>query len=535
MKRDRITYIKNIVFPCLLFSVISGVFTASLIFVFRQMAAAVGGFSESLYDFVRQSPQWFPLLFLGAILAGVLSWLFLKYIPDCRGGGIPTAIAQLRGLIPFRWLSSILGVFASSMLTFLCGIPLGSEGPGVQIGAAVGRGTVRLLGRKNPSWDRYIMTGGACAGFAAVTGAPISGILFGMEEAHRRFSPMLFMVSSVSVLSGAAAMELFCNLSRTHWEMFPFLSYPELPLNYLWTALIVGLVCGLFSVVFSKLYRMVLENIKKLEKFPFFLRVISVFAIVAVCGFFFRDSVGSGHTIVESLLENQGGGWIALFALLILRALLLIFANNVGITGGLFVPSLAIGAILGFLCGKGFIVLEFVPEEYLGVFVIVGMASFLGSSSHIPLTATVFAVEALSGLQNILPIALGVAIAYFILEIAGDESFTETVIEGKVEAVHAGKTPHTVDTALVVRHGSFVVGKEIRDILWPPNFTVTTHFRDPAVRHRYGGCMEEGDVLYVHYKTYDDEATVRDLEHLVGVRGEVPLPKDSDGGDVPQF
>ena len=71
-----------------------------------------------------------------------------------------------------------------SLLSFLMGVPLGNEGPSVQIGTAVGRGTTRIALRKRFAWDRYSMTGGACAGFAVATGAPISGILFAVEEAH---------------------------------------------------------------------------------------------------------------------------------------------------------------------------------------------------------------------------------------------------------------------------------------------------------------------------------------------------------------
>ena len=170
MHTNRSTYIKNILLPCLLFSVITGIFTGTLIFLFKAAASFVIGKSEELYAVVRSQPGHIPLFILGIALVGLSSAVLLRCVPDARGGGIPTAIAILRGLIPFCWVKTIVFVFASSMLTYFGGVPLGNEGPSVQMGTAVGRGTVSLFTRKNQAWDRYIMTGGACAGVAAATG-----------------------------------------------------------------------------------------------------------------------------------------------------------------------------------------------------------------------------------------------------------------------------------------------------------------------------------------------------------------------------
>ena len=125
----------------------------------------------------------------------------------------------MRGVLSVRWLTCLLGVFFSSLITYLGGIPLGTEGPSVQMGTAVGKGTVRLLGRRHLAWDRYVMTGGAGAGFAAATGAPLTGILFAFEEAHERFSPMLLMVSAMTVASGSLTAEFLFSLTGDSWEM----------------------------------------------------------------------------------------------------------------------------------------------------------------------------------------------------------------------------------------------------------------------------------------------------------------------------
>ena len=499
---------------------VTGVATGSLIFGFKVAANQIIEVSEKIYTFVRANPQWLPLLLLGAAVLGALAAWILYWEPNCRGGGIPTAIAQLRGLLSFRWLRSLILVFVSSMLTYLCGIPLGNEGPSVQMGTAVGRGAVRIFGRKNLAWDRYIMTGGACAGFATATGAPLTGILFAFEEAHRRFSPMLFMVSASTVIFGSATGEALCQWTGMDGRLFSFTVDAVLPLSSLWAPLLVGLLCGGVAIAFTRVYRAVWDLVKKLgRRIPYRLMTFSVFVLIALIGFFYRDAQGSGHEIIHHLLEGQGV-WYLLPICFVLRAVLLIVANNIGVTGGLFVPSLAFGAILGFVCAKGLVTLGLLGEEYTVILTTVGMASFLGASSRIPLTAVAFAVEALCGLSNILPVAVGVTFAYLVIEVVGIEGFSETVIAGRVERERKGKTPQIVETDVVVQPGAFVVGKEVRNILWPPSCVILSVYRNPDRKDRHFGGMDVGDTLHVHYTTYDPIATMESLEHLVG-----PQPK----------
>ncbi len=516
MKNDRLTYIKNIILPCLVFSVITGIFTGALIFLFKICASAVISLSQDIYAFVRTEPIYLPLLVLGAAAIALLSALILKLSHNCRGGGIPTAVAILRGLITFHWLKSIFMLFASAMLTYLGGIPLGNEGPSVQMGTAVGRGTVRIFGKKNEAWDRYIMTGGACAGFAAATGAPISGIFFALEEAHRRFSPMICMVASTAVIAGTATMEFLCSLAGISSSMFSFTADSVLPLKYIWSQVAVGVVCGVSAILFTKLYRSVSVVIgTKLHKLPFTVKIVTVFVLVSLIGFVSADCLGSGHSLIEAVAEGHGV-WYLILLYLCVRAILLIVANNAGVTGGLFVPSLAFGAMIGALCGQALTALNLIPDQYFTVTVITGMASFLSASSRTPITAIIFSVEALCGFSNILPITAGVTFAFLVIEAWGITSFTDTVIEGKVKRHNAGKVASVIDTHLTVQRGSFAVGKEIRDILWPPTCTVLSIQKAHGAASGTHGGIEEGDVLHVHYQTYDECHSTKLLEAILG-------------------
>ncbi len=513
MKTNRLIYIKNFLVPCLSYSVAAGLGTGLLIFLFKLCASHVISVSERAYAAVRANPDLLPLLLLGAAAVGLIASLLLTRVPECRGGGIPTSIALLRGIITFRWLRSILSVFFSAMLTYLCGVPLGNEGPSVQMGAAVGRGVVSNA----PAWNRYIMTGGASAGFAAATGAPLTGILFAFEEVHRRFSPLLFLTASLAALTASAVMQLLCPLAGMSAALFSFAPAAALPVKYLWTAAVIGIVAGIVATLFTKCYSLIRRLLRKtLAKIPVFVKVTVIFVLSAAVGFFSERSVGSGHGLVDHLMEGHGVN-LLLFAVLILRAFLLLTATNADVTGGLFVPTLAMGAITGSLTGSVLIATGLLPGEYYSLTVIIGITAFLSASSRTPLMAVAFALETLGGLPNLLPVAVGGTAAFLFIETMGIHDFTDIVVEAKKELAHAGKTEQVLSLELTVAPDSFVVGKEIRDILWPASCTVLSVKRSDDA-HAHGGMvgMGAGDRLLLHCTTYNPEETLLGLEELVG-------------------
>ena len=150
------------------------------------------------------------------------------------------------------------------------------------------------------------------------------------------------------------------------------------------------------------------------------------------------------------------------------------------------------------------------------ILVITGIASFLAAASKTPITAITFAGEALCGLTNILPVTIGVLFAYLTVEGACVTAFNDIILESKVEAAQEGKTPTVFDRFLKVNADSFVIGKEIRDILWPPTCVVLSVTK--AQDRPSGSTLSEDDVLHIHYLAYDIERTNNALEALVGVQ-----------------
>ncbi|MBO5128462.1 MAG: chloride channel protein, partial [Clostridia bacterium] len=312
-------------------------------------------------------------------------------------------------------------------------------------------------------------------------------------------------------------MQALCPLAGMDYALFTFADMDALPLRYLWAAVIVGLAVGFSAAAFTRAY-CILRNVIRhtLQSVPFTVKVVSIFAVVSLIGFFSADCIGSGHGLVDEMIEGHGV-WYSLILFLLIRAFLLLIATNTDVTGGLFVPMLAFGAILGALCGKAMTAIGILPEEHYTLMVVIGIASFLSAASRTPLMALAFSIEILNGLPNLLPIGIGISIAFLVIETIGITAFTETVVESKTEAANAGRPVQTVHRTLEVMPGSFAVGKEIRDILWPPRFTIVSVHKNPAGSAFFSGTvLVEGDMLYVHYRTCTPDETLKTLEAVVG-------------------
>ena len=527
------SHIKQTIIPCVALSALTGIFTGLLIFAFRFCAEHVITFSDTIYSAVRNRPIFIPLLILGAAVLGGISYLLLKAFPNARGGDAQTTITMLRGFIPIKWIQNTVGIFLSSMVSYFAGAPLGEEGTSVQMGAAVGKGTVNIFaGKKHcKAWDRYIMTGGACGGFAAATSSPLTAILFAFDEAHRRFSPIIFLAATTATLSSWSTMRILCTLTGRSMQLFDMgegFALEVMPVKYLWTAAVVGALCGLLAIAYAKLYKLTEKILNVgLKKIPLVVKFIAIFIIVAVFGIFSSNYVGSGHNIIHHLMEGHAPVWYMLLLYLVIRSVTLLVVSALEIVGGLSVPTMAAGAMVGSLAAKLFVATGAMDEKYAPILVIVGVAAFLGAANRAPLNAITFACEALFGFTNLIPIAIGVAVSFIVIEPLGVTAFSDLVIEEKIHDHAHGKEFHTVDAHFTVRSYSFIAGNEVRDILWPANCAVLSVDK----QNPESPVIESGDVLHLRYKTYDPEETYAVLESIIGRQRVDPGLHDVHEGD----
>ncbi len=511
--------IKTILLPAAIFGSLSGVLTGAVISLYRFCASHAIHLSGELYTYLRTHPLWITAAIGVIALTAFLYSIVYRRMPNLRGGGIPTSIAALRGLSPVRWLCDLIGVFLLSLCTFFFGVPLGNEGPSVQMGTAIGAGCVHTMAKKNSAWSRYSMTGGACAGFAAATGAPISGILFALEDAHRRLSPMIIMAAFFSVVFSSVTCTLLAPVFGIDTALFSVPSLPVLTPGQMWIPAVTGLTVGLFAVIFLKYYERISRFMKKtLRSVPLFVKLFAVLLLTLGAGLIAEEFVSTGHHLIVHLFEG-GTPVLLLLAIIVIRATLTLLANTSGMTGGLFLPIMALGAAFSAILAE---LASLLPggDAWHTVILTLGITACISGMMKTPITAIAFAVEALGCHENLVPVIIAAALSFAVTEIFRVESINERVVESRLESQRRGMEPQVIEKEVHVAPGAFAVGKQVRDIFWPNNLYVLSirHTADSAaiVAESEDKSIRAHDILRVRYTTYEPAATDAELAAIVG-------------------
>ena len=511
------------VLPCVTYGVICGAVTGGFLFLFKLAAKWVESLSRTVYAMAKGSLLGTGLVFLGLLLLALGAVLLHKWAPEARGGGIPRSEGVLRGVLRFRWLRTLVGTFFGSLASFLAGLPLGSEGPAVLMGTSIGCACGKLS-KNQAAWSRYIMTGGAGAGFAVATGAPFSGILFALEEVHKRFTPMLVLMVSVSALSATYVNRLLCaalGMTPGLFEFEPLTHFDLDQVGYLlMLGVLVALAVGAFDVC-STFYGRLMQRLEKAFRGP--LKLVAVFLLTGVLGFVYADALYSGHGIIEEVAGARQPVTV-LVLLLLARLLMMLVLTESGATGGTFIPTLAIGAVVSALVGKLFLAMGLPGENYATI-VLLGMCAFLGGTLRAPLTASVLFLELTAQFEDFFCVALVVFTVNVITELLNQTSFFDRMLEKMEHAQKNGRTSVTACFEMKVSQGAFVVGKTVRDVLWPASAVVLGVTRANMTRQYMAKDGERklyvGDTVVVRVSFYDEEEVKGLLAALVGTDHEI--------------
>ncbi len=517
-------YLKN-VFPCLYYGIMCGFSVGAVIFLFKLAAKKSESVSRFLFSFAKEKPIYIALAF--AILAVcALAMAFLhKKAPEVRGGGIPRSEGVLRGVLDFRWARTLFGTFFGSVLSFICAIPVGSEGPAVLMGTSLGA-MCGKVSKNQSNWNRYVMTGGAGAGFAVATGAPLSGILFALEEIHKRFTPMLVLTVSSSVITATYVNRLLCAEFSVDPNMLHIGKLESFELSHVGYLLVLGALTAIAVAIFDGSIAFVSSLTKKYKKYltPT-VKLLAVFFVTGILAFTFSDAVYSGHdTILEVAFESRAFSYLLI--LFAVRLLMMLFVTDSGATGGIFIPTLAIGAAFSALASK-LLVMIGMPESLFATAVILGMCAFIGGTLRAPLTAAVLFVELTLQFTDFMYVALVIFAVSFITETFNLTPFYDLALENMEHAQNEGKVAKISNFEMKVSQGSFVVGKTVRDIMWPSSSTVLSIKRADEIGEDTDNNGEKklyvGDTVVLRAKYYDEAELKKLLVGLVGHDTEINI------------
>ena len=354
---------------------------------------------------------WIAPLWLAVLVAAArfLGWL-VKNNPLISGSGIPQTELIVRGRLHVSrrdWLRVLPAKFVGCLVSTLGGLSLGREGPCIQMGAA----TAALL---SGLWERFAFSGhihiaaGAAAGMTAAFGSPVAGVLFVFEEMKSRFTWGGLIAVGFSAATAALATRYLFGFGL----IFPFREIRSLPLSALWLVPVMGVAMGAAGVLYNK----ALLGTKNAEALHTPLsqnwRILPPMLAAFVLAFACPSVLGGGEDLAGSLIRFASDPASVLPVLLLLAALKIIFSlfsYTGNVPGGILMPMLCIGALLGALCGQLLAASGLIPPESWNTFLIYGMVGFFVSMVRVPLTGTALVME-MSGALSCLPGALIVAV-----------------------------------------------------------------------------------------------------------------------------
>lgn len=512
---------------------VTGVFAGAIVTFFNILAHEGEIISRDVYAYVRANPAFIPLLLLVLALGGFFIGVLANISSVIRGCGIPQTEGATRGSVHFKWYRDLTAMFAASLLSIFMGLSIGAEGPSVLIGSAAGDGIASGL-KRDEMIRKYQITGGACTGLAVASNAPLTGIVFAFEEAHKRFTPEVFICAFSSVIFGMLTRSLIYKLLGMEIvSSFHSYVFNELPLQYYSFVILAGIVCGFAGVGFYKLcffMRKLFNKIKtKKPETSHIIRIMIAVLLGGVISLLAVGAMGGGHELIESLGTHGGASEpttevtfgralvLVLLSVLILKTLITSVNVGTGIPCGIFIPIIAIGACLGGLLNRLWIYFTPNMSPYADLMVMICLAAFFTTVVKAPLTSIIMICEFTGSFAPLLPVIIGVSIGYII----GEMSRTDGIYEDLLEQyeVETGIHQRAVREVYVlgVAFGAIADKREIRDILWPANTRVTEIKRGEEMILADGDTvLRGGDVLTIVCKTDRPDKAKEDLLHILG-------------------
>jgi chloride channel protein, CIC family len=337
-----------------------------------------------------------------------MGYLLYRYFPDARGSGVPQTKAALYAREGKITLSTVFGKFFCTSVTLASGIPLGREGPAVQVGGGIASVLGRTLGLR-PEKVKALIPVGAAAAVAAAFNTPLAAVLFALEEVVGDLhAPVLGSVVLASATSWGVLRLLLGN--------DPLFQVPQYQLVNPWELLlyaVLGVAGGLVSVAFTELLLRLREWFLKRPRKTLWFQPVAGGLLVGVMGWFAPQVMGVGYKFVgDALNDHLALQLMALLLVLKLVATAVSYAS--GNAGGIFGPSLFLGAMLGGTIGS--VAHHYFPAHVAtpGAYALVGMGTAFAGIIRAPMTSVVMIFETTRDYAVIVPLMISNLVSYFV-------------------------------------------------------------------------------------------------------------------------
>lgn len=403
-------------------------------------------------------------LFVLVLFYILICWLSAKLTrseKDIKGSGIPQVEAELKGLMSLNWWGILWKKYVLGILAIASGLMLGREGPSIQLGAVGGKGIAKWL-KSSPVEERSLIASGAAAGLAAAFNAPIAALLFVVEEVYHHFS-RFFWVSTLaaSIVANFVSLLMF--------GLTPVLDMPDnippMTLDQYWIYLVMGIFLGFSGFLYEK-------------------AVLNVGRVY--------DLIGQ-----KIHLDRAYYPILAFILIILIRFIWSMISYGSGLPGGIFLPILALGSLLGALIGAICVNLGLVSQEQFPIFVILGMSGYFGAISKAPLTAMILVTEMVGDIRNLMPLGLVTLVSYIIMDLLKGTPVYEAMLEKMLPEEVSSEGEGEV-TLIEIPVSDKIAGKQVHELNLPHNVLITTQVHNGKSQTVNGSTrMYLGDMIHL--------------------------------------
>lgn len=461
-----ISHWKNFRFTLVFEGILVGVFSGLIVVFYRFALERIENLSIIIYSTLSHTHSLIPLWFITIAFIAFIVWRIVEKEPMTKGSGIPQVEGVLLRQLDMNWWKVIIGKFIGGFLSLGAGLSLGREGPSIQLGAAAGQGVSKLLNRPKIE-EKYLITGGASAGLSAAFNAPLAGLMFSLEETHKNFSPLILLTA----MSAALTADI---VSKEFFGMKPILDFHQLtqiPLKLYLYLILLGAILGLFGVLFNFILLKTQDLYSWMKWMPNYCKMLIPFVIAGVLGMFFPQVLGGGNKLILSL---TGSGLFLKMALILLLVKFVFTMISYGseAPGGIFLPMLAIGALIGYIYGNILSTFFNFNSIYITNFIILAMAGYFTAVVRAPITGCILISEMTGSLNHLLSLAIVSIVAFIVADILGSKPIYESLLERILKNKdpndnYVGDERSKILLEVAVQMGSLLDRKKIKDVKWP--------------------------------------------------------------------
>ncbi|MBE6162092.1 MAG: ClC family H(+)/Cl(-) exchange transporter [Streptococcus equinus] len=473
--------------------IVVGCAAGIVVSLFRLLIAKIFAQVVKYYQLSHENLSLLGLILLVSVIVVIAIGFLVKSDPDIKGSGIPHVEGELKGLLHPDWWSVLWKKFLGGTLAISMGFMLGREGPSIQLGAMAGKGVAKTLKAQRME-QRVLIASGAAAGLSAAFNAPIAGLLFVVEEIYHQFSRLVWISALVaSLVANFISLNIF--------GLTPVLDMPGelviLPLKDYWLLLILGAFLGAMGYLYEKVTLnagVVYDFLGKVCHIPNYFYGIFAAVLIIPVGYFFPQLLGGGNGLITSLTTSHLT-LAVVFLYFIIRFIWSALSYASGLPGGIFLPILTLGALLGFGFGLGINQLGLISTAALINFLVLGMAGYFGAISKAPLTAMILVTEMVGDFRQLMTIAVVTLVAYIVMDLLKGEP----IYEAMLAKLSISKDREVIEPTLIeLTVSDKIAGKRVRDLTLPKNVLITTqiHCQKSEVV-RGNTVLNAGDTIFL--------------------------------------